>query len=257
MLAWTVEHLYTGSGAICELGSFMGGSTVHLACGLERNLRSRERRLAGGVRRLLRRPSKRRVVESFDGFELAGPAKDAVLGYWGFPSFEGEDLLPMFLQYTAEYSDYVRAHKADVTTVEWSDPIEILFVDCCKDWWTNDAVARTFYTKLVPNRSTLIQQDYLHFQHPWVVATMEALYPRLRPIAHTASNSMVFGCYEAVTERDLAAATGMEADVGAARELILRAQSRHEDAAVKTYLGQHLAALAKNPAPRFSWDLTL
>lgn len=258
MLAWLADHFYSGEGKICELGPFMGGSTVHLAQGLA----GKAQRKSSGAdrnsfRELIARWRRGKPIHSFDTFYLAESSKQSVLDYWHFPPFKGTDLFPLFRKHTAEFKSLIQPHKGDVKFARWSMPIEILFVDCCKDWSTNDVVARKFYPSLVPGKSIIVQQDYLHFQHPWLIATMEALYPRVKPVAYTVENSMIFACYDLITSRDIEAATGMSHQLGKVKELIQRAQSRFPDPAIRRYIGEHLLALEKNPSAKFSWDLHL
>ena len=152
---------------------------------------------------------------------------------------------------------FIQPHKGDVKDAKWVESIEILFVDCCKDLNTNDAVARKYYPYLVPGLSMIIQQDYLHFQHPWLVATIEGLDPRVKAVAYTAENSMIFACHDTITLRDVEAAIGMTKQPGKLIELIGRAQDRFEDPRVKHYLAAHITALRKMPSAQSSWDLQL
>ena len=257
MLAWVGCHFFSGKGKICELGPFMGGSTVHLAQGLVSGRAQRGDNGRSSLRDTVARWRSGKPIHSFDTFYLPYSAKQSVLEYWHFPEFKGTDLLPVFRKNTAPFAALIQAHKGDVKRARWAMPTEILFVDCCKDWDTNDVVARRFYPLLVPGLSIIIQQDYLHFQHPWLIATMEALHPRVKAVASTAENSMIFACYEAITPRDIDAAIGMSTQPDKVRELICRAQDRFEDPTIKHYIGQHLVALEKNPSARFSWDLRL
>lgn len=258
MLVWLTRNLFLGRGTICELGAFMGGSTVHLAYGLRGN------RVHPAAKKGWMSPLKRfsqcrsgKPLHSFDAFYVPAEAKQGLLDYWGFPPFEGTDFFPVFQRNIEEFADLIAVNKGDIANTNWKLPIEILFVDCCKDWDTNDAVTRKFYPFLIPGVSVIVQQDYLHFQHPWVVATMEALYPLIRPVAYTAENSMIFACYNAVTRQDVDAVAGLRGDLGRVKELVRRAQMRFNDPTVKHYIGEHLVALEKNPEAIFSWDFHL
>jgi len=52
-------------------------------------------------------------------------------------------------------------------------PIEIMFLDLAKSWELNQHVISNYFPALVPGISTLVQQDYVHFNEYWVPITME------------------------------------------------------------------------------------
>jgi hypothetical protein len=174
--------------AIVDAGCFMGGSTVCLAL--------------GASERLLQ-PAP--VVHSYDLFEVDYSATthygalvgDRQIGSDLRPVFEsvvGEDLLP-----------YVDVHAGDLLSERWiGQPIDVLFVDVAKTWDLNDHVMHEFFPSLVPGRSVVVQQDYVHEWLPWVHITMELLsdhFERVEVIP--GSPSVVYRCTRAVKEGDL------------------------------------------------------
>jgi len=185
MLSWLGEHGFTGEGAVVELGCFLGGSTVKLASGLARS----------------RRPW---TLHTYDRFRIDEPNKERFLYRNGYPRFEGEDMYPLFLQHIEPFAANIVAHRGDVEDHPWtSGPIEILFVDLAKTVDIHNFVLDSFFTSLIPGRSIVVQQDYLHHQTPWLIATMELLHPKLELVSWTRNHSVLFFCHEAITASDL------------------------------------------------------
>jgi hypothetical protein len=52
-------------------------------------------------------------------------------------------------------------------------PIEIMFIDLAKTWELNTYVVQNFFSKLIPGKSLILQQDYIHFHEYWIHLTME------------------------------------------------------------------------------------
>ena len=77
----------------------------------------------------------------------------------------------------------------------------------CRHWaaWTcglsggiNDFLARQFFPMLIPGRSIVIQQDYVHPTCPWLAVTMEYLAEYFEPVAYVPGNSMVYAVSKAI-----------------------------------------------------------
>jgi hypothetical protein len=174
MLRWLAAEYYSGSGCVCDLGSFLGGSTVALADGL---------RAAGHAGRR---------IHSYDRHRIRPEAwrKWGLEGRYPFP--EDGCFLPVMRDLLGELAGLVEFHSGDFPLSSPPDePIEILFVDIAKTTRTSDHVISGFFPKLVPNRSIVIQQDYFH---PWPffdVYAMEVLHDYFQPLA-TAAKSALF-----------------------------------------------------------------
>ncbi len=239
MLAWIAQVFPSGAGVICDLGSFLGGSTVHLAAGA--NLSPH-----------------RPVVHAFDQFTSADEHKQHWLYDHGYPPFEGNDMLHAFQEFTEPYRDLVRPWQGMIEAHRWTgEPIEVLFVDICKGWDTTDHVLREFYPALIPGGSVVIHQDFQHWMHPWVVATTEALHPKLSLVSWTEENSAVFACTAPITREDVAGVALQEMPAERVLALIERASERFPFARQREAVWENRIAYAKNPAARFSWELTL
>lgn len=118
----------------------------------------------------------------------------------------GADLRPVFESVVgADLLPYVDVHAGDLLGHRWvGEPIDVLFVDVAKTWELNDHVMHEFLPSLVPGRSVVVQQDYVHEWLPWVHITMELLarhFERLEVIP--GSPSVVYGCIRSVNASDL------------------------------------------------------
>jgi hypothetical protein len=185
MLRWLTAEFYLGAGAIIDAGCFLGGSTVCLAQGL----------------RDARRTTK---IDSFDLF-VASSFEAQVFGLGDFQ--EGESFRHVFDQQTANYTDLIRVHSGDILHANWQpEPIELLFIDLAKKKEINDHIIMTMFPQLIPRRSVVIQQDYLHYYLPWIHITMERMVEHFELLCDTKYNSVVFGCIKCITPADAARA---------------------------------------------------
>ena len=185
MLYWLAKEDYRGEGAICDLGAFVGGSTICFAAGL------REAGVDG------------RVIHSYDLFRL--PESES-------KRFSAEELpadrrsRPIFDRNLRDHLDLVEVHEGDVTEEQWESdaPIEILFVDIAKSYKVMDHLLLTFFPALIPQRSLLIMQDYLWSDvGPWHHVVIEKLRPYLEYVVDTDYASMVFFVKEAIPREAL------------------------------------------------------
>jgi hypothetical protein len=185
MLSWLGEHYFRGEGDVVELGCFLGGSTVWLASGLERS-------------------GRKWTLHSYDRFLIDENNKERFLYRAGYPRFDGQDMFPIFCKHIEPFAGNVTARRGDVERHPWQGgPIEILFIDLAKTVATHNFVLDSFFKSLIPGRSIVVQQDYLHHQTPWLIATMEMLHPKLELVSWARHHSVLFFCREAVTDRDL------------------------------------------------------
>ena len=148
---------YTGRGEIVDGGAFLGGSTLALACGVRDNPTLVDK--AGRV-------------HSYDLFVADRFTTRRIEGY---P--EGTSTRPYYDGVIADLAAHVAVHEGDIATFPWpaDRPIEILFIDLAKSWEVNDFLLQSFFPRLIPGVSAVIQQDY-HWPHtPWISITMELL----------------------------------------------------------------------------------
>lgn len=158
-------------GAIVELGAFLGGSTLALASGAEH---------------------RDAHVHSFDRFRLDGEWEKE----WfpdGFDAAPGDSTLPIYRHNINRVKDRVIVHEGDVCEAKWNEPIGVLFIDVAKAWTTADAVWNTFFPWLQPG-SIVIQQDLVHWGHPWCPIIMEHLNDHFEYVGWTWMASSVWRC---------------------------------------------------------------
>lgn len=165
-------------GQIIDAGCFIGGSTYALASGLEANTHLRRARP--------------RVIHSYDLFRLDEQTKDV------YPELVegievGGSLRLRFDCLLASRSDYVNVYEGDIRGHEWNGgPIELLFLDICKTWEINDHVSRQFFPALIPERSIVVQQDFIHEWLPQIQVTMGLLADAFEARGFAAPGSVVF-----------------------------------------------------------------
>jgi hypothetical protein len=150
-----------GAGEIVDAGCFLGGSTFALASGL-----------AASRRHAAADPG---VIHSYDLFRLDALTK-LQYGHLLGDAEVGESLRPLFDELLGSVRERVVVHEGDIRDQRWSGaPIEILFLDICKSWDLNDHVVKQFFPSLLPDRSILIQQDFVHEWLPFIPVTMGLL----------------------------------------------------------------------------------
>ncbi|MCA9218563.1 MAG: class I SAM-dependent methyltransferase [Planctomycetales bacterium] len=175
LLYWLTAEFYRGTGAIVELGTFLGSSTAHLAEGLLANSQVESK-----------------MIHSYDLF-AAGPFEAKWLTErFGLSAAPGYNFRHLFSENVEKYADILTVTEGDICDSAWTGgEIEILFVDLCKTHAINDFVIMEYFPHLVPG-SLLIQEDYIHGALGWLHTTMELLSSYAVPVADTDTNSMVY-----------------------------------------------------------------
>jgi len=138
-------------GQIVDLGPYTGMSTFALASGV-----------------LASHPQPNARIWSYDLF----------LSYDWFASEEFSErtgsVFPQFQSTLNDFSALIMPCPGDALSLRWlKQPVEILFVDLAKSWELNAWVLSQFFPCLVPGRSWVVQQDFIHFNEYWVQITME------------------------------------------------------------------------------------
>jgi hypothetical protein len=157
MLHWLAREFdLTDGEAIVDLGSFLGGSSISLATGLAANT---------GI------SNKDYRIHSYDIF--IAPTDESYLEYLGPDTRPGMSTMPFLLRTLGQHARSVFVHAGDfLQAAPPFQPIGILFVDIAKSWELNDVVLSRFFSRLIPGRSLLIQQDYNDHSCPWINLTM-------------------------------------------------------------------------------------
>ena len=153
--AWVTRHAaeeLRGTGAVVELGPWLGGITLGLLEGTSRNPLVAES-----------------VIESYDLFVFDDVERRTV----GLPLegrlHDGGDFLDLYLRRLGDGARRVRAHRGDVLESSWDPerPIEFIFVDVAKSWEIWNHVVATFYPALQVG-SIVVEQDWAHACTPWI-----------------------------------------------------------------------------------------
>jgi len=232
---WLGHNLPDGVGDIVDLGSFVGGSTACLA--------------AGHITAV-----KKGRIHAFDRFTADENAKKRLLYSNGIARFEGADTLPLARQLLAPWVERITFHKGDITHQEWDGaPIQILALDASKVARTMDRMAAMFFPYLVPGKSVIIQQDFLHFSQPWVVAQMELLADHFEFLAHCPNDTMVYRCIKAIDEDALIEGETELLTDAELFDLIDAARQRHAGLGLDHLFQEIVRGLEHNPGQRVAW----
>ena len=142
-LYWLTSKGYTGSGAVVELGTFLGRSTIHLASGI---------RDSGYTTKL----------HCADLFKWNKAFNNLSIDY-GLNIEHGDDFQPYFEANVRPVYDNIKVIKSALRDYQWEGgPIEILFLDAPKSMQDISVTLPKFARHLVPGLSIVVMQDYLH-----------------------------------------------------------------------------------------------
>lgn len=181
-LHWLAKEHYKGVGEIIDAGPLLGGSTYALASGLEKNANVAE---------------KSRRIHSYDLFQYFPDFKERILPGASFN--QGDSLLPVFLENTKTFRDYIEVETGDISGKRWpGQPIEILFIDLAKSAQINMHVVREFFPCLIPRHSIVIHQDYFHYHCYWIHLTMQYLADYFEVIDSPSGGTLAFRCIQKI-----------------------------------------------------------
>lgn len=161
MLYFLASSVYRGQGVIVDAGAFLGASAFALARGLE----------ASAVRAAVNAR-----IHSYDLFCSSEFYIRKFLDTHFNLKGEVAEYRSVFDFQTGLVRDRIVAVEGDFSLTQAPDaPIEILFIDVAKTLHLNSHLVRSYFSKLIPGISILIQQDYYHCWHPYIHMTMEYL----------------------------------------------------------------------------------
>lgn len=210
LLHWATRAGNPGADAVVDAGCFLGGSTVSLGHGIKA-------RPAGAPRSAL---------HVYDVFVFG---EDNEVGWVpeGFQFAVGASTIPVFEHHVQPVRDLVTIHRGNVRRQRWSgDPIGVLFVDIAKKWKVADAVWRQFLPSLVPGESLVIQQDLVHWGHPWCAIAMELLADHFEYLGWVWFSSAVYRCVRPVAAGDLPASLLRDLSLKESLDFVERAATR-------------------------------
>lgn len=139
-----------GSGALVELGCWLGAATIAIATGLNE-------RVGAPVK-----------FHTFDRFRM----EDQAHIFASAPDFnyeEGSSFRSLFDRRLGDLRSVTEVHEGPVEDAEWNGPIDLLFNDVSKSWATWQSVRRTFFGHLVPGSAITVEQDFGHPFTPWLI----------------------------------------------------------------------------------------
>lgn len=235
---WLTARWARGTGAVVDLGCFMGGSTARLAEG---------HRAAGLTS----------AIHAYDRFRARAslPAKLGLPA--GLPAVENGDALPLARALLAPWADRITLHKGEIERAgPWGGgPIELLVMDAAKTAAAADAQAVMFFPALIAGESVVVQQDYLHWRQPWLPAQMQLLEAYFTPVAHAADDTMAFLCTRAPDAPALEVAR-----VGGLSDKVLlntlrAARDTYRAFAVQRRLKPAIEAVKANPGVRAAYKM--
>ncbi len=178
---------YQGHGAIIDAGPLLGASTFALARGLADNPTITD-------------AQRKSQIYSYDLFRSHGYEK--FLGDLKPAAVTGS-LLPEFVAINRDYLDSIVIHQGDFMSWAWpNEPIEILFLDLAKSWALNAHAIKQMFPCLIPGKSILIQQDYVHFNEYWIHITMEHFSECFRPLGFIWGATAYYACERAPTKAE-------------------------------------------------------
>jgi predicted O-methyltransferase YrrM len=188
LLQWLAANYYSGEGQIVDGGCFLGGSTHALASGLALNPQPKA---ANGS------------IHSYDLFSTVG--QQWIVDQKKFRLLPNQSFEDKFRQNIAQHSDRVHVHPGDLHSHTWGgEPVEILFLDICKTPELNDYCIQTWFPRLIPGRSILVQQDYGRSDVPWINITMEVFRDHFKILDDVPVASRAYLCTKAINPAEAA-----------------------------------------------------
>ncbi len=189
LLYQLARYVYTGEGAVVELGAFCGASTCCLAAGLRDNPRAAGNRL-----------------HSYDRFIANEPyLVDFIRTQFDEAVEMGQSFAAIFRHVTAEFADLIEVHTGDLLEESWPSetPIEILFVDVAKTLALSGKVLTEFFPHLIPEKSIVIHQDFYHPTAFYLPVVMDFLMDHFTIIEAGRDWSVAFRLETAIPQEKL------------------------------------------------------
>ena len=192
LLYHLTRNIYTGEGAVVELGAFCGASTCCLAAGMRENTRAAGHRL-----------------HSYDSFVASEPyLVNFIRTQFGKSIELNQSFVALFRRATAQFADLIEVHEGDLLETWLAEkPIEILFVDVAKTLALSGKVLTEFFAHLIPRKSIVIQQDFYHPTAFYIPVVMDFLSDHFSIIETGRDWSVVFRLETAIPRDKLETAS--------------------------------------------------
>lgn len=191
LLYLLARDYYTGEGAIFDSGICLGGCTESLARGL-------------AARTAL--PPVRPIIWAYElGIADEDYVTEFIRNSFGEVRHKGDSFVDIIEKNIdgMPCRDAIRLFPGDICQQPWPETIEIMFLDVCKTQAINFRMQQLF-SRLIPGKSIVIQQDYVHAWHPYIHTTMGYLAEYFEPVGHVNYASFVFRLKKAIPEALLA-----------------------------------------------------
>lgn len=175
---------WTGAGEIVDLGCLYGLTTRCFAEGIRLNATVPQDR-------------KSRRIYAYDLF-LAQEYE-----WWtqGSETLHAGSWFADFLSVNRGALDSIVPCPGDLLKMNWgAKPIEILMIDAAKTWPLNHFVVSRMFPRLIPGRSVVVQQDYMHFVEYWIAITMEYFADYFQPLDFVYGASGLFLATKPISE---------------------------------------------------------
>ena len=181
------RHYYRGEGEIVDLGPLLGASSFALARGLYDST-------------ALSEGAKSARIHSYDLFRSKGYEQFLSADFEPTPS---GSLLHEFNRINRDLLDYIVPSQGDLLSWSWDGrPVEILFIDVAKTWELNQHVLETFFPCLIPGKSIVVQQDYIHFNEYWIHIVMEMFRDRFELLGMMRGATAFYKCIKGFSKQD-------------------------------------------------------
>ncbi len=194
---------YSAEGDIFDGGICLGGCTDCLAQGLAARDDLPERPL-------------------LHAYDLAVVTVESFFKQLGIERRGGESTLDIIEANIAAMpgNERIVFHHGDILQQQYPDSIEIMFLDVCKTKAINFGIQQLF-SRLIPEKSVVIHQDYIHPWNPYIHATMGYLEEYFEPVGAVWFNSMVYLLKKEIPKEALAYDVYEHEPVDALRRYIL------------------------------------
>lgn len=128
-------------------------------------------------------------------------------------------------------------------------------MDASKSPATMDHMAQEFFPHLIPGRSIVIQQDYLHWRQPWVTVQMQLLKRHFRPLVHIPEENVVWVCKKEISTKDIERNLVNPLSNADMIPIVEQAMERFGKRFGHHHFERMISGLRRNPDIRIAWNM--
>lgn len=123
-------------------------------------------------------------IHAYDWFSI-GPGHFATHKFKAVSAQSDASFLEDFKHFLQPYLEHITVHSGDIKEERWDNgPIDLLFVDLCKDLPIFNHVAYEFFPRVAPG-SFLVHQDFSRPRLPWLHYSAGMMENVLEPLMRT------------------------------------------------------------------------